>query len=273
MGGRWRNWIPPGGILPYMEHLYEVCAWLLHVGNQQCLSVSHWFSKVCFFSDNPGGGWSGCESDGFWSSQKHLLCYSCSEAEVVAVFLLPLWEQTCTAIIFQDAPGASSAGPAGCGFSAQAVPRKAATKEWVQQQWTIPTEVWIHLTHLGVPSGPKFCEAGSCMSPMARELFGPGLIFCKVIFLSCPEWRLVKLFPAHCTWSLGHLQQSAASCPLLTRASLRPPLARGHGDSWCTAHGPCGGFCRELTPLSSRGGSSWRKKTFEFLPFSISLKA
>lgn len=39
MRGRQRNWIPTGGILPCKEHLYEVCAWLLHVGNQQCLTV------------------------------------------------------------------------------------------------------------------------------------------------------------------------------------------------------------------------------------------
>lgn len=28
-----------GGILSCTEHLYEVCAWLLRVGNQQCLTV------------------------------------------------------------------------------------------------------------------------------------------------------------------------------------------------------------------------------------------
>lgn len=73
------------------------------------------------------GGWDGCESDGFWSSQEHLSCYGCSKAEAVAVFLLPLREQTWIAILFQDAPSGSSAGPACWNFNAQAVPRKAAT--------------------------------------------------------------------------------------------------------------------------------------------------
>ena len=37
-GGQ-RSFVPTGGALPCMEHKGEVCAWLLHVGDQQCLTV------------------------------------------------------------------------------------------------------------------------------------------------------------------------------------------------------------------------------------------
>lgn len=226
------------------------------------------------------GGWDGCESDGFWSSQEPLSCYGCSKAEVMAVFLLPPWEQTWIAILFQDAPSGISTGPACWNFTAQAVPRKAATKERVQKQWAFLTEGWVHVTHFGASSGAQILWGRVLLhSPMATDWFGPGLIFCKVIYLTCAKWRLLELFPAHCTWSLGHFL-TTKSCLLSPADVFQPQTLPGQGMWWqlmhsmwslwwlCLVKPHSGGFCRDLTRPSGRRGGSW-KDMFEFLPFSI----
>lgn len=163
MGGRWRNWIPPGGILPYMEHLYEVCAWLLHVGNQQCLSVSHWFSKVCFFLTT-------LEEDEVVVSLmdfgvpksiccaivvqklKWWLCSSCpcgSKPAQQLYFKMPLVQ----ALLAQ--------------LAVALVPRQCQGRQQLRSGYS-SSEPFLQkcgytLHILGSPQEPKLCEAGSCI--------------------------------------------------------------------------------------------------------------
>lgn len=156
------------------------------------------------------------------------------------MFLLPLWEQTWIAILFQDAPSGSSAGPAGCGFSAKAVPRQCQGRQQLRRGYT-SSEPFLQkggYTSWGPLRSPNFVRQGPpslVMSPIRLQTDLVQVHFFVRPFISPVHSEGWWSFPAHCTCSLGHFLRTKC-CLLSPDDTCQPQTSPGQGTWWQLMH-------------------------------------